>query len=398
MQVWADGLGNPTANALPRCQVDRLISLVASLQKTVDSDWKERGQTPYRIWVDSLCCPVESNGKSISLERIANVYRNAAHVLVLDASFTCFPSKTAEPAELLFRAVSCSAWMRRLWTFQEGAFARSLYYQFAGFAVKSKVLLPKVSEACDKDIRYQALHVELWSELRPFEEFVPHIEPGMLEHISGPIGTSDEVLRYLQDALNFRAVSVPGDEPLCIATILGLDIRRIIAQTGENAAQKRMAIVWEQIPRLLGGIPPDVIFHVDNPLDIVGFRWAPRSLLAAEFQQSTMNDTGDPYAERQFFDSAMSLTDRSTRFDWSPDTEIAQLVSEGDRKGLRGSYPGFIVYARPYSGVDTAPEQYRLHPWDGVLAQDGKGNLLLKEEETGRCFVSLITPQIPKLG
>lgn len=375
--VWADGLGNPTANTLPGCQVDRLISLVANLQNTVDPDWKERGQPPYRIWIDSLCCPVESKGKSIALERIADVYRNAAHVLVLDSSLTSFPSEAVDPAELLFRALSCSPWMRRLWTFQEGALARSLYYQFADCAMTGRALLSKVAQARDEDIRYGPLLFDLAIEFRPFERFSPHIEP---------IQGLNDTLWELQRALYSRSVSVPRDEPLCIATLLGLDVGRILAENGEHATHKRMALVWEMIARRLGGIPPNVIFSVDKTLDVIGFRWAPRSLLAAEIQRCTV-DTDDPYAERAFFDSAPELVQLENGFSCKSNTKLAQLISESSRKGLRGSYPGFKVYARPYSGVATAPEQYRLQPWDAFFAQSLSGlRLFLKEEETCRWY------------
>ena len=71
----------------------------------------------YLLWIDTLCCPVEKKAKKVALERIADVYRNAAHVLVLDASLSPYPSKGIPCAELLLR-ISGSAWMRRLWTLQ----------------------------------------------------------------------------------------------------------------------------------------------------------------------------------------------------------------------------------------------------------------------------------------
>lgn len=159
--------------------------------------------------------------------------------------------------------------------------------------------------------------------------------------------------------------------------MLGLDINRVANENGENVTQKRMAIVWEMMARRLGGIPPRIIFSVDNPLDIRGFRWAPKSLL-----------TPDVDTERPSFDLAPTWIERLIRFQCGPDTKLAQLISEGDRKGLRVSYPGFKVFARPYSGVDTALEQYRLYPWDGVLEQDYRYNLMLKEEDTGRWFIA----------
>lgn len=114
--VWADGLGNPRSNALPRCQVLRISNTVAELNRTLnDSDEPE---SEYRVWVDTICCPVELEGKAIALERIADVYKNSTHVLVLDSSLTCLNTATCDLAERLLRTFSCSAWMRRLWTLQ----------------------------------------------------------------------------------------------------------------------------------------------------------------------------------------------------------------------------------------------------------------------------------------
>jgi hypothetical protein len=77
-----------------------------------------QGNYKYRLWIDTLCCPVERSGKMISLERIALVYRNATHVLVLDSSISGYSTEAASPTELLVRAFCTSSWMRRLWTLQ----------------------------------------------------------------------------------------------------------------------------------------------------------------------------------------------------------------------------------------------------------------------------------------
>ena len=73
---------------------------------------------PYRIWIDTFCCPIELGGKLLALQRIADVYRQATHVLVLDKALAAFPSVDVHPAELLLRTIGASPWMRRLWTLQ----------------------------------------------------------------------------------------------------------------------------------------------------------------------------------------------------------------------------------------------------------------------------------------
>ncbi|ROW09878.1 hypothetical protein VPNG_06298 [Cytospora leucostoma] len=355
--VWADGLGNPDVNALPECQVDRIISLVAGLQKAVDPEWDKRNRTPYRLWIDTLCCPVDLAGKTVALERIADVYRNATHVLVLDTSFTLLSTEAIHPAELLSR-ISCSAWMRRLWTFQEGVLPSSLLYQFADRAVGIGTLL---SELYRGDVRYQGLTSDFRPDLDPFDGVPPQgaLSGRPVQTLSSSSQSDNiRILSQFQSALQFRTVSVPEDEPLCIATILSLDIARVANENGSHAAQKRMAIVWEMIAEWLGGIPPRLFADVDNPLEIEGFRWAPKSLLAADYQQSHHLD----------------LT-------CGPHDKLGTLVSKGHQKGLRLSSPGFRAYARPHPGLSSVG-QYGLHPWGGTMSS-GFNIMLLKEEETG---------------
>ena len=45
--VWADGLGNPNANALPRCQMQSLDNMIRSLTGRID--------IPF--WLDMICVP-----------------------------------------------------------------------------------------------------------------------------------------------------------------------------------------------------------------------------------------------------------------------------------------------------------------------------------------------------
>jgi len=55
-------------------------------------------------------------------------YESARKVLVLDSELEVASIDTS-PEELLMR-ISCCGWMRRLWTLQEGALAKELFFQF----------------------------------------------------------------------------------------------------------------------------------------------------------------------------------------------------------------------------------------------------------------------------
>lgn len=101
----------------------------------------------------------------MALQRIADVYRNATHVLVLDSALTQFEAEGRHPAELLLRVFACSPWMRRLWTLQEAALAKNLYIQFKDKAVSTMTLIVKLYEISVKDVRYLCIWQDVMNEV-----------------------------------------------------------------------------------------------------------------------------------------------------------------------------------------------------------------------------------------
>ena len=115
--VWADGLGNPYANALPRCQLLRLLSLLQRANMPVESGDSDQ---ELLLWCDTLCCPVKpSEAKTRALVQMKRTYQDATMVLVLDASLQLFNGGLLSPEEMCTR-ISSTGWTRRLWTLQEG--------------------------------------------------------------------------------------------------------------------------------------------------------------------------------------------------------------------------------------------------------------------------------------
>lgn len=265
--------------------------------------------------------------------------------------------------------------MRRLWTFQEGALPRSLYFQFIDGAVSSEDLFEQIYTAAAHDIRFKKLWQDCWIQLCTFARF------SQRETWRDPYDNTRDILMKLQWALNSRSVSVPKDEALCVATLLGLDLTRVLS---EDSAQRRMAAVWKMVAEMLKGIPPKAIFFVDNPLDVEGFRWAPRSLLAADVEGDQDVDANNPYAERKFHDSWLDLSHRSARFGYDADTKMAELlIRDGKAKGVRGRYAGFRIQIKPYTGLHETVEKEALHSWSDVLPWKAEDSVFLKEESTG---------------
>ncbi|MCJ1459538.1 hypothetical protein MMC28_009917 [Mycoblastus sanguinarius] len=123
--VWSDGLGNPKANSLPRCQLERIQHLVNRL------DSNETYLIPF--WIDTICVPLAPELKSMAIAAMDKTYRNATNVLVLDKSWKNVT--TAAPAIEIMMRIRYSTWMTRLWTYQEARLSRNLWFQLRDLPV-----------------------------------------------------------------------------------------------------------------------------------------------------------------------------------------------------------------------------------------------------------------------
>ena len=154
--VWSDGLGNPQANCLPRCQLNRIQGLVNSL------DPEEAYLIPF--WIDTLCVPLAPEIKNLAIINMDKTYRNAEDVLVLDNSWKGVTNEMSA-VELMMR-IRYSTWMTRLWTFQEARLSRHLWFQLqdgplsindVGDSFKHGRNLPKVSKMLLQEDNYELL-------------------------------------------------------------------------------------------------------------------------------------------------------------------------------------------------------------------------------------------------
>ena len=104
----------------------------------------ENGMNHVCLWIDTLCIPsrphaqicphtTELTCRKIAISRLKEAYQDAPKVLVLDweieRSNTCYPEET------LMR-IAISAWMKRLWTFQEAILSKELHFRFKNKAIR----------------------------------------------------------------------------------------------------------------------------------------------------------------------------------------------------------------------------------------------------------------------
>ncbi|KAL8663005.1 MAG: hypothetical protein Q9202_004235 [Teloschistes flavicans] len=182
--IWAGGLGNFSANALPSCQLVRLYQRLDALKKLQPSepkleifdsyaqypDWlglclrslqslqklavKSAVRTnetihciyrtyigpfepeelpPVYFWMDTLCIPVSPQHKDLRQKAIGNMaltYAAAKRCLVLDPELEQIDMKKLTSLQVNAHML-CSTWLTRSWTFQEARLSRAWFAQFA---------------------------------------------------------------------------------------------------------------------------------------------------------------------------------------------------------------------------------------------------------------------------
>jgi hypothetical protein len=166
--VWADGTGSVSGNCLPAYQLEKfhngatelygvdqlerkkpqsatqvpelknpdleeLDALVRDPSKAMQkfSLGPRDDKEPVPFWADTICVPFHQGPlKMLAIQKMEQIYRNADKVLVFDKTLQQFPLRKS-PNECLTQ-IEISSWNERLWTIQEAAFAKELYFKFKG--------------------------------------------------------------------------------------------------------------------------------------------------------------------------------------------------------------------------------------------------------------------------
>jgi hypothetical protein len=275
------GLGNRSVNALPSCQLLRLQKLANNLYESHES-------IPF--WLDTLCVPLEEGFRKRAIGNMFNVYRQAEHVLVLDSTILLNKAKTTDPFQLLI-SIRISNWVRRLWTFQEGAIARSLQFQFAETALDLGDIITAVIETSkDQDDELKDLGFEYERDEGSDERLIAAnnlLWPAWnylqeIQDIDFTTGAARKRLENISMPLCWRNTSRASDEPICLSSLLGLDqeVRRAIANAPSD---RRMQILLQNI----GELPSEILFVNRPHFTDDGYRWLPRSFLGGG-RQATM--------------------------------------------------------------------------------------------------------------
>ncbi|KAK4503019.1 hypothetical protein PRZ48_006446 [Zasmidium cellare] len=288
--IWADGLGNPKATSLRRCQLLRLRGLADDLQQT--DSYKANDSTSdigkkFYIWCDTLLCPIQIPDpskemtsreretfrqqpvvarsrklKQLALAKMKEVYTKASYVLVLDQELEAARFSDLDDVEALIRIVT-SRWMQRLWTFQEAVLAETLLFQFADRVVDLVGLNRSVKASWNDSPMLRALCKHPLSRavaIRPFQYLM---EQGGMSIVFFQVAVRNRLMKYMED------------EPLVSATVLNLDAEQVARA---ETLEQRMMIFWKLLSEKASMIPASVCFNTCDRIDRKGYRWAPITL------------------------------------------------------------------------------------------------------------------------
>lgn len=247
---------------------------------------------PLALWIDTLCIPVQPTLRRFrnkAIQLLAKTYRNATFVLVLDRELQ-IESCRKSLLELSIR-VLCSGWLRRLWTLQEASLVpgNKIHFQMheSHPLAYDELMscLPAVASvtAAEKEaasIRlYNLVSAQIYRRIPP----IRFLQEGK----TTPSQQLDSKLVYMiSGAVQYRSTSKVEDEPVCMASLLGMPLEEILKL---KTAHERMA----KFHTLIRQIPAEIIFSPTPKLLQRPFRWAPSSMVNSNFRFHQLDHKGN---------------------------------------------------------------------------------------------------------
>ncbi|KAJ5374177.1 hypothetical protein N7517_006183 [Penicillium concentricum] len=293
--VWSDGLGNATANTLPTCQLLRIRDLLDELLSGIRSVdlvnrlafgalWKKKLHGPsISFWMDTICIPVAPEHhelRSKAIKGMKAVYERAFRVLVLDSDIQECSTRGYTQS---FMRIQMSAWMRRLWTLNEGVLANRLCVKYADGILD----VHAVSESYKKQVRTAGLSPFLNSYGTPMRDadcfgwkfrllranVLRDPDPKIVSTvriIEGGSTTAEEKRCYaIMEAFSasfHRSTSKLTDEMLCFASLIGWDTSLLKGIPFEDHMHAFLSTESQ--------LPQGMLFLAGPRMRQPGWRWA----------------------------------------------------------------------------------------------------------------------------
>jgi hypothetical protein len=294
--VWTGGLGNPDTNELYECQLRKVAASGKQIQRIIEAgrmpSFPNMFRRMYRklvlgdinlFWMDTLCIPVrEMSGgdetaasremRGMAIDRMTQIYAGAHSVLVIDPEMRLLENNMLEtdPNQLYGRFIR-SDWMRRCWTYQEGAMAGRLF----ALLKAEPVYLTRLRYLITRGSPEQAseLHQELTKWISDLPGPRQTQEYASRRFIIGrDQGTFAEVWR----ALISRTTSQPADLYLIFALMMDLVVSPLLEIRHEEDRTRQLRTIFNSLEI----VPLDFIYNTDMFFEAC---WLPRQMCTQEF-------------------------------------------------------------------------------------------------------------------
>ncbi|RSM15740.1 hypothetical protein CDV31_004839 [Fusarium ambrosium] len=422
--VWSDGLGNPTANAIPQCQAEMISDSLSRISRDDGSPEEcliygvrvesENGPSLWRrckslfkkapltkFWLDTLCIPVSTPGDSaeikadvdklklLAINQMGQIYAAASQILVLDSELQQVGAGVLDQishVESLARLVSC-AWMRRCWTLQEGALANKITFQSA-IGPMTPFLPPRITEESVafsllpgpfiylriyQLYKWEMTHRESVQE-RKDNPILVHLRYRFQEILDNVTSTYNrsrffgqatpasqlEVFSAVWNQLAYRNTTKKEDLPAIFSNLLDINVWKLLQHSPEDRMKALL--------RGTDALPIDLLFNT-GPRALSGKdsldRWVPSQPSRTIMRSSREAKDFEPDAIDEFFDEYVK---NSLRWTESGDLELSPLNSkemmalglQGDEKKDASSLV-FVTYIDMDLSGQVTPFLVRLH-------------------------------------
>lgn len=212
-----------------------------------------------------------------AIQLLGKTFSEANAVLVLDRELEIVDSFTTTFVEIGLR-ILCSGWLKRLWTLQEATLAseahgeEKLYFQMRDG--------PFLYQKYDRDRQSTWTTDNKTSEVQSEERHLL-FDFGVMVELGAQIPSVRAMrvmrkgwspFRVIYSAVEYRSTSKAEDVPVCVASLLGLDVSTILSA---ETTEQRMVNFY----LLMREVPSGVLWcHQAQKLSTPPFRWALSSI------------------------------------------------------------------------------------------------------------------------
>lgn len=296
---WGDAVVDAGRDARGRNDRTMLKCQISQLQGDLNDVLGTGRSENFPFWVDVLCLPRQETSKRLALEQMHNTYQKASAVIVWDKALLGRPKEDEDNAIEMNVRIRLGDWSRRLWTCLEAVLAKEIWVRFKNGLLNMSDIVKKRNEARD-DLFHRYHHI--WEAGSPLSKPLLKLrnlhrqDPDMLTSPARNPQTKPKQSPILRAwlAVQFRDVEMIQDEPVVLASLLGLNVEKItrIGHPNDNhkvVAARRMAKLLDDIDTTTGlGIPAGIIFLpppyliMNEVPGLHGYGWAPMTWLSKQ--------------------------------------------------------------------------------------------------------------------